>query len=557
MTPDNELPVWPFQPNWREAITERLTWMTAVLASDSGAEQAYSSRLSPRREFEALFNPMRDERTFFDLFLSQLGGQEMMVPVWHDRHKLTAEIEDGDVRIDCDTEFGEFLDGGMAILLGADAWSHQVVEIDEVDGTGFTLAVAADFDWPEGGVILPLRRSRLDLNSTMSNLTGRVGQATLRFTLNQANDIPDLGEWTGLELDGYPVMTTPTNWAEPVDIGFARIMETEDNGTGIAFIRDMAERAFRSKNHFWQLRGREQNWEFRQFLYRMAGRRSPIWMPTGAADMTVAVQANAAANNVQVRQVGLTYVGGPQPGRERFLARTSGGYQARRITGLGAPAQPTYERINLDANLTYALPVGTELSFMEMMRADGDSIELLHHTDTEGMTECSITFRGFNDERDPSGSNFVPLPTGDIEGGPCGEPAEDENPCTPYNPVFEGWYLKIRVTWINPSVPEPYLGFVAGHGSAIDIPFPVVVPSEYIEWTSNNPVTMNEDDAYVQLQFSFGSVSGGMKAVVSYRRWDVEDYTTALPLPGSDMPDEGGGVFSLYNLFPLRQLFVF
>ena len=194
MTPDNELPVWPFQPNWREAITERLTWMTAVLASDSGAEQAYSSRLSPRREFEALFNPMRDERTFFDLFLSQLGGQEMMIPVWHDRHKLTAEIEDGDVRIDCDTEFGEFLDGGMAILLGADAWSHQVVEIDEVDGTGFTLAVAADFDWPEGGVILPLRRSRLDLNSTMSNLTGRVGQATLRFTLNQANDIPDLGK---------------------------------------------------------------------------------------------------------------------------------------------------------------------------------------------------------------------------------------------------------------------------------------------------------------------------------------------------------------------------
>ena len=454
MTPDNELPIWPFQPNWREAITERLVWATGVLQSDTGAEQAFSTRLSPRREFEALFNPFNDERTFFDLFVSELGGQEMMIPLWHDRHKLTAAITDGDTRVDCDTEFGEFMDGGMALLIGADAWSHQAVEIDEVDADGFTLAVAADFDWPEGALILPLRRSRIDINVSISNLTSTVGQSTIRFVLNQANDLPDNGEWDGLMLDGYPVLTIPTNWVEPVNIDFSRIMETEDNGTGIAFIRDIAERAFRAKNHFWQLRGRGQNWEFRQFLYRLAGRRTPLWVPTGASDMVVAATANAAANNVQVRRVGLTYVGGPQPGRDRFLAETPDGYQARRITGMGAPALPTYERINLNADLTYALPAGTRLSFLEVMRADGDSVELKHHTDTEGMTECSINFRGFSDTRNPAGSNFLPLPSAAENQFACGEPAAGTSPCLA--PPFEGW--EWEWVWITQRQDGPHPG---------------------------------------------------------------------------------------------------
>lgn len=449
MTPDNELPVWPFLPNWREPITERLSWATVVMSSDSGAEQRYSSRLSPRREFEALFHPTREVRTFFDLFISALGGQEMMIPLWHDRHKLTAAIEDGDNRIDCDTQYGEFMDGGMAILIGVDPWSHKVVQIDEVDADGFTVVDPVDFDWPSGAVIHPLRRSRIDLEPSMNLVTDSVGEITLRFILNQANDLPDNGAWDGVTLDGLPVLTISSNFSQPVEFSYSRIMETEDNGTGLTYIRDIAERAFRSKSHTWLLDGREQNWEFRQFLYRMAGRRSPVWMPTGASDMRVSVQADAAANSVQVRKVGLAYVGGPQPGRDRFLVRTAEGYQARRITGLGVPLTDSFERLNLSANLTYALPVGTELSFLEIMRADGDDIELLHYADTEGATECSINFRGFSDTRDPSGTNFLSLPSGEANPFGCGEMAEgDDNPCAPT--LFDGVYFKLIFNWNVP-----------------------------------------------------------------------------------------------------------
>lgn len=554
MTPDNELPVWPFMPNWREPITERLSWATVVLGSDSGAEQRYSSRLSPRREFEAMFHPIREVRTFFDLFISTLGGQEMMIPLWHDRHRLTAAIEDGDARIDCDTEFGEFMDGGMAMLVGADPWSHKVVEIDTVDENGFTLVDPVDFDWPNGAVVHPLRRSRIDLEPNMNLITDSVGEITLRFILNQANDLPDLGEWDGVTLEGAPVLTISSNFSQPVEFSYSRIMETEDNGIGLTFIRDIAERAFRAKSHTWLLDGRQQNWEFRQFLYRMAGRRSPVWIPTGASDMRVAVQADAAAGSVQVLKVGLTYVGGPQPGREHFLARTGEGYQARRITGMGVPMLDSFERINLNANLTYALPVGTELSFLEIMRADGDDIELLHHADTEGATECSINFRSYSDTRNPSGIITLPLPTGVMSETGCGSPAEGENPCLPE--VFDGWYMRVRANWINLLSPEPGLGCYLYRGEGGPVSRYETVPYEYIEWRQTWPGSYDAQVCVLQSQFG-GGTNATTKGYVTYRRWDDTDWSTAIPLPGSDSPDEGGGVWDVYNIGPVTQLFNF
>lgn len=554
MTPDNALPVWPFMPNWREPITERLSWATVVLSSDSGSEQRFSSRLSPRREFEALFHPMNEARTFFDLFISTLGGQEMMIPLWHDRHKLTSAITVGDDRIDCDTEYGEFSDGGMAILIGADPWSHEVVEIDTVDDTGFTLVNVTDFNWPEGAVIHPLRRSRIDLQPDMNLLTDSVGEMTLRFVLNQANDLPDNGVWDGLTLDGLPVLTISSNFSQPVEFSFARIMETEDNGTGLSFIRDIAERAFRSKSHTWLLDGKQANWEFRQFLYRMAGRRSPIWMPTGATDMRVAVQADAPANSVQVRKVGLTYVGGPQPGRDRFLASTADGYQARRIVDLGVPTLAGYEKLNLNADLTYDLPVGTPLSFLELMRADGDDIELLHHADTEGATECSINFRGFSGDRDPSGTTFLALPSAETDVTSCGSPAPGESPCV--EPPFDGWYLKARIDWLFAEVPEPSLGFrmqrfgnsytqfTIGDGNA------VITPYESIEWTFTDPDQYLVDpDGYIQIQGTFNSA---MRGQFSYRRWNEQTFVVPPPLPGSD---DSTNPFDPFNLGPFRMYF--
>ena len=52
--PDIDLPVFAFEPNWRDGVTETLEWLTDVLQSKiSGYEQRRSVRITPRRFFEA------------------------------------------------------------------------------------------------------------------------------------------------------------------------------------------------------------------------------------------------------------------------------------------------------------------------------------------------------------------------------------------------------------------------------------------------------------------------------------------------------------------------
>lgn len=541
MTADIDLPVWPFQPNWRDGITERLSWATVVMTSETGSEQRASSRLSPRRAFEAQFNPVGDERTFFDLFISELGGQEMMIPLWHDRHKLSAEIESGDTRVDCDTEFGEFTDGGLAIMIGADAWSHAVLEIDEVDGTGFTLLTPTDFDWPVGGTVLPMRRAKLTEQPSLDNLTDSVGDTTMRFILNQANDLPDEGEWDGFVYSTYPVVTIPSDFSSPVTIGFDRVLETEDNGIGIAFVRDIADRAFRTKQHVWHVKGKQGNWAFRQFLYRMAGRRSPVWMPTGLSDFAVTSTAAIGASGVDVRRVGLTYVGGIPPGRDRVLARTPSGYQARRITGLGVPPGPAGERLSLDSNLTYAIPAGSSLEFLELMRADGDDIDLLHHADTDGATEVSINFRSFNAARVAPDPSFLAKPTDVISNFGCSEPADDENPCLSYNP----WTLLLSYTWTAPNN-------LSGYAPIYSFPLPQAVTAGMMP----NGKTLGQGTAIGIGSFGATStlIPGTAITIQAIRDNNYPDSTPGGPVLGWRHLTNGSGFLigvEYYFFFPL------
>lgn len=463
MALDIDLPVWPFMPNWRDGILERLSWATIVMTSESGAEQRQSSRLSPRREFEATFNPVGRARTYFDLWLSELGGQEFMLPLWHDKHKITMQAFGGAAHIDCHTQYGEFVDGGMAIIVGADPWSHEVIQIETVLADGLDLAEAMTGDHHVGSVVLPLRRTRMDLAPTMTALTSRVAESQLRFMLNQANDIGDEGEWEGFEYGGIPVVTLSSNWSDGIDFNFSRVTEEEDNGTGIAYIRDIAQRAFRAKTHVWHLRGREMQYGFRQFLYRMGGRRSPVWMPTGNQDFVVTTAAAGGAGSLVVDKVGLGYIGGPKPGRDRVLAHTGEGFQVRRITGMGAAPDSDHERLNLDSNLTYQVPAGSKLQFVEIMRADGDDIEIKHHTDTEGMAECSINFRSFSDTRNPAGSNVVSYAVGSKNSFPCGTPG---SPCAP---TYSPWKYRVRFDFTTGGTINEGLDMNTG-GSPTDVP---------------------------------------------------------------------------------------
>lgn len=419
MLADSELPVWSFKANWKEPILERLGWLTDVLPSSFGPEQRRALRLSPRREFEVKFNPIDEPRSYFELWLHRFGSDEFMLPLYHDTARLGAAVVAGDASLPFDTSYREFVAGGLAVVLGDDPFDFDVVDVVNVDSTFLSISGLTKA-WPKGATVHPLRRARLDQESALSALTSHVGDATLVFQLNQANDIADEGTWPSL-FNSHPILTAKPNRRETIDLNFERNSLVLDNDHGLRELGDDAGRAFTAQSHMTMQRGRADHWAFRQFLYRLRGRQGAIWIPTYNRDLCVAQPYTLGDPALAIKKIGYELTGGAVSGR-RFVLFADG--STAEISDVGAPPTADSESLVLSGPLGADIAAGTFGSFMDTCRLASDDIEITHHTDTDGVSECNLAFRSFRDERVIPNPIYFPLPDADKNETLCGTPAE-------------------------------------------------------------------------------------------------------------------------------------
>lgn len=426
MTADADLPVWTIKPNWDEGVTERLSWLTDVLASTYGTEQRRALRLSPRREFEMKFNPVDQVRSYFDLWLHRMGSFEFMVPLFHDSGRMTAAAAIGAVTIFLDTTYREFEADGFAILIGDDPFTFDKVSISAVAADRLTVTGVTQA-WPAGTRVHPLRRSRLSDESQAAAITNRVGEATLQFQLNQANDIDDEGVWDTIYA-GYPVIENAPNRRENIDLTFNRNTLLLDNDLGLRVLNDDAGRAFTLQVDNRMMTGRAEHWAFRQMLYRLRGQQGGIWLPTFNRDIELSRAALTTDNFINIKKIGYAYTGGRIDGRDHIML--PGGHCSA-ISSLGGAPTAAEEHLALSAPLGTAWPAGTFASFMDVCRLASDDIEIKHHTDTDGVAESNLSFRSFRDPRTPPSVIDSPIPSVSKVFAMCGAPAVEESSCVP------------------------------------------------------------------------------------------------------------------------------
>jgi hypothetical protein len=440
-----ELPFWSIKHNWAQPVTERLEWLTDVLASQSGAEQRRCLRLSPRRFMEYTINPTRGERTMTDLMLRKLFSNQWLVPLWHDKAKMTAAAAMGANRLVFDNRWREFVTGGYAVIF-KDAFTFEIVEIEDQDDTGIDLAEVTSAAWPKGSPVYPIRVGWMsDQANTLGAITGTVGEAVVGFMIPGGNDYDAGAETFPLYL-GKPVLTLPPNRVESITAQLERMTADRDGQLGLIYRGDEAGRSFGNQSYSWIVTGRQARHEFRQLLYRLQGRQNAMWLPTFNDDLFVAVAAPGGTVTLSVEQAGLGYVGAPFASREHILVNGEG----RKVNALAAPLAGN-ERIVLNAGITGAVKVGQSLSWMDVGRLDQDTVEITHHTDSDGTLECAAVLKSFSDTRTTGGAIYVPIPNA-VEGGdPCGVP-EDVNPCAPhYCPPSSVFHWELAFNGCNPA----------------------------------------------------------------------------------------------------------
>lgn len=439
---DVDFPVWTVRPNWAQGILERLEWLTDVLGSDTGAEQRRSVRRTPRRSFEITVNPTRTDRTYLDLLLHRLGSVSWYFPLWHDQAKLDTAVSIAGDRLDFDNTFREFNDDGYAILY-FDTRKWEIVQIAGQDEDGLDLSSPLEAAWPKGTKVYPIRLATLQADTSLKAITSRVGESVLLFTINEANPWPEMMGGAMASYSGHPLLTIEPNRSTEISTDHTRLADEADGEIGLRYRRDSAGRAFAVQSHNWQIKGREAHADFRSFLYTLRGRTRMVYIPSFNDDLFLARDVAMGANRADIEKIGLAYVGGnsPIPGRALFWT----GQEVVRHAGFSAALAPAEERLNLQAVTIAAYKAGQTWSFLEAARLDQDSIELHHHTDSDGVMEVSAGFHTFADVRDDSGSYFLPIPDAVKSPANCGSPI-GLNPCADVSP----WTYKLTFTHTNP-----------------------------------------------------------------------------------------------------------
>lgn len=575
---DSDLPVFPFRVNWENGVIERLMFKSPILRAEEGAEQRRSVRPTPRRAIEADFLLYGPERAFFDLYMHGLSAQTVLVPFYWDLGITTAAAAMGSTdRLEFDTRWTEFEVGKLALIQGRTALEYEVVEIDAIDDDGLDLVAPVTRNWPAGSRVMPLRRGLIDEMGTLSHPTAAVAEITVRLSVAEANPWTPATDESPL-FQTYRVFLESPNWVSELEAEMAHDVVRFDPEIGIPYQTDPVGRANVGQGHSWFLKGREGLASFRDLVYRHKGRRGQFWLPTFKADLELTSDIASSDTEIEVANVGMSYVGGGDPisGREYILIETWDGEAIPlQITDITPGPGSQIETIGLGGAVGQDLSVEQvrRISFMDMGRFDQDEFELQHHTDTRNLTEVSASFRTFKNSRDPSGVIELPIPEAAMSGAACGPLSPDD--C--YGLSFAGWYAKATIECLNDDsgLPGSNGFFVNPNGvTQLDKPevgsvwagseteqFPDGVPkgvytgTRKVEFYWVDPDVMDSTEVQYRVQFPAGSIDDTMPVRFTWQFWNSpptspSPVTSTIINPGQPS-DDSTNPADVGDLFPL------
>lgn len=393
------LPTWTFEPNWAGTYTEALEWLTDVLTSPKGAEQRRSLRLYPRKTIEFTSAVGNNDRQAFRQFLEAHSGRNFYLPQWHEAYRSGAGVPAGATSIPVPfADNGGIRVGDVIFIGGAKARQFELAEVSAISPTAITLAAPLENGWEAFSKIHPVRKARLDDQPTLRKVSDSAMSFSISFRIMERNDDAPSEAVVVSHLDVYQglnVLHTSPDEGDSNDFAFVRIMDELDNGTSIPQFFDIAGIPFPTQKHNWVSSGRQEYRQLKELLFRLRGRWGNIWLPSFTDDMRLVDQTPAGDQYLLVENFGLTFSGGIQAGHDHLVIFfCDGRREYRRITS-STVLSDDVEVIGVDQPFADGLlPEDVmRISFMRLSRLDQDRIEIVHVTDTQGVSRCAATFK--------------------------------------------------------------------------------------------------------------------------------------------------------------------
>lgn len=386
-------PVFPFRPNWRSPVLERLEWLTDVLEAKDATEERIQLRAFPRRSLEYELLEPGNLAARLDALLWGWQAGQYILPIWTDPQKLAAELTAGATSIPAATTGYDFYAGGRAVLW-QDEENHEAVQIDSIDtdtagDTFLTLSAATTNTWPAGTRLFPARLARLPASLSLQHPTSALAAGPVRFELDNSSftAVADSTTYRGDEVN-----ERRPNWQGGIGVDHLRKIQRYDYELGAIEVDDISGLPALVREHRYLLETRDEIHAWRGWLHARAGRFKKFWQPQWQHDLQLAKAIGASDNTVTVKALGAEAGYELDPGRQDIaLLHNNGTWYFRRVTDISAGAEGE-EVLTIDSALGVAIGLNDYrfITWLMLSRFDADAVEIAWHTAAVAVTAITV-----------------------------------------------------------------------------------------------------------------------------------------------------------------------
>jgi hypothetical protein len=418
---------FPFRHNWADPLIERLSFRTAISSARTGAEEANSQRVAPRREFEfvqLLRNDIERRKFRAQLWANQHG--KWLVPVRQDYEQLVVPLAATTTTIPVSTTYRDYEVGGYIGLRQLDDsgnithWEEQL--ITSITPVAVECAALLNSYTPWLSWVYPVKRALLPRSLTIKGHTAAVEKATITAQLlpeDEAVAPNRIVPWTPTlkyrDYEVWDIAVWPSNdWGDLREYDVSRETDEVDfEGGGLLGVESDTIGA--SETLPWRIKtkGRETIARFLGWFYERRGRARYLWVPTLQSDfevLTVDESDLTVADTNYSDNFALA-----EPRRDLAFVYYDGTMQFRRVVGF---AGTTNETLTLDAGVP-SLTNLRSVSLLKFCRLDGDQVEIAWHTDD--VVEIAWAFREMLHTPEGTGlSSLSPSPSVSVSLSPSG-----------------------------------------------------------------------------------------------------------------------------------------
>ena len=357
-----ELAVLPYQAE--APVKESLEFLTDVIEAYDATEERLQMRSKPRQSFNYSI-PLQAWRTAA-AFNTEYGAirKDWAVPIWTEA-QYVGTIGAGVLSIDCNTSLYDLRPQSLAMLYSV-CGDYQVIEIDEVFSDHITLL--ADTEYVAGAWLMPVRKGWIQGNIDKPT-NGHNGKSSLTFVIDDNPTITPALPAQYLGDDIYYDAPLLSSGSLPASL--SQRQDITDMSLGPVARRTNWNRPQYGKPWRSLFTTPEEVRNFREFLYRRAGKFRRFWYPTFENNMRVANTGNITTTLIIQSDSFIDYASF----RTNIAIQANGVWYPRAISN---PVQVSATQVQL--TLSSALNVRAEtiarISYLGLHRFDADRIEL-------------------------------------------------------------------------------------------------------------------------------------------------------------------------------------